>query len=131
LDSLAGLLGFTGLQDLPSDLKSRVESSLQAEPERESHWTQVAPGPYPQAYQILKVKNPLLAVELGKLPEFQDGVSDSAAQLIEALNSKVEGYHWIEFDAVVDRLNAPELIELISSWDWPGLPVQKNFSTSG
>ena len=39
LDRLAGLLGCTGLPDLQSTHQGWVESSLQAEPEKESHWT--------------------------------------------------------------------------------------------
>ena len=33
-------------------------------------------GPYPQCFNELSAKNPLLANELGKLPEVQDGISE-------------------------------------------------------
>lgn len=40
-------------------------------------------GPYPARYYELADKNPLLAKELGKLPEFQDGISGSEASALE------------------------------------------------
>ena len=37
------------------------------------------PGPYPTEFSDFSVKNPLLAQELVKLPEFQDGISEKEA----------------------------------------------------
>jgi len=36
-------------------------------------------GVYPKAFNELSIKNPLLAQELGKLPEIQDGISETDA----------------------------------------------------
>jgi len=47
-------------------------------------------GPYPDAYNTLKLRNSHLTVELGKLPELQDGISDAEtyalSQLLEFYN---------------------------------------------
>jgi hypothetical protein len=42
-------------------------------------------GPYPGKYYELAQKNPLLAQELGKLPEIQDGISSNEAVALEKL----------------------------------------------
>jgi hypothetical protein len=42
-------------------------------------------NPYPVVLNDLFQKNPLLAKELGKLPEFQDGISDTEKQALEQL----------------------------------------------
>jgi hypothetical protein len=42
-------------------------------------------GPYPAKYYELAEKNPLLAQELGKLPELQDGIFDSEASALEKI----------------------------------------------
>ena len=43
------------------------------------------PGPYPTGFKELSQRNPLLAKELGKLPELQDGLSTDEATAIERL----------------------------------------------
>jgi hypothetical protein len=40
-------------------------------------------GPLPDSFQILEQKNPLLTTELAKLPEFQDGISESEMVALE------------------------------------------------
>lgn len=42
-------------------------------------------GPYPDKFNQLTDENPLLAKEIGKLPELQDGISDSEAKALERL----------------------------------------------
>jgi len=42
-------------------------------------------GPYPTKFNMLAVSNPLLAKEIGKLPELQDGISESDVQALERL----------------------------------------------
>lgn len=41
------------------------------------------PGPYPSSFNKLANKNPLFAIELGKLPEIQDGISSEEAVALE------------------------------------------------
>ena len=43
------------------------------------------PGPYPSGFNELAQKNSLLAHELSKLPEFQDGISDTEASAVEKI----------------------------------------------
>jgi len=43
-------------------------------------------GPYPDKFNQLNYENPLLAKEVGKLPELQDGISDSEAKALERLS---------------------------------------------
>jgi hypothetical protein len=40
-------------------------------------------GPYPTSFNKISVKNPLLAQEIGKLPEIQDGISESEAAALD------------------------------------------------
>lgn len=47
-------------------------------------------GPYPSGFNELAHKNPLLAEELGKLPELQDGISEEE---VAALGKIVEAYN--------------------------------------
>lgn len=42
-------------------------------------------GPYPSGFNDLSAKNPLLAEELGKLPEIQDGISEIEARALDRL----------------------------------------------
>lgn len=42
-------------------------------------------GEYPQSFSVIKNTNPLLAKEIGKLPELQDGISPEEAAAIEIL----------------------------------------------
>jgi hypothetical protein len=42
-------------------------------------------GPYPDSFAILAQKNSLLGEELAKLPEFQDGISDTEAAALETI----------------------------------------------
>jgi hypothetical protein len=42
-------------------------------------------GSYPSKFTFLSTNNPLLAQEIGKLPEIQDGISDSEAIALEKL----------------------------------------------
>ena len=42
-------------------------------------------GPYPPIFNELSAKNPLLANELGKLPEIQDGISSEEARVLERI----------------------------------------------
>lgn len=56
------------------------------------------PGPYPVGFQELFQKNPLLAQELGKLPELQDGISEAEASVLEDI---VDIYN--EDSAVFDK----------------------------
>jgi len=42
-------------------------------------------GPYQEKFTHLKYKNPLLAEEIGKLPEFQDGISETESKALEQL----------------------------------------------
>lgn len=44
---------------------------------------QVYQGPYPAKFYELREKNQLLAKELGKLPELQDGISEAEASVLE------------------------------------------------
>ena len=46
-------------------------------------------GPYPERFSIIQQANPVLATELGKLPEIQDGI-DAADE--KALNTIVDLY---------------------------------------
>ena len=46
-------------------------------------------GPYPEKFSIIQQANPLLAQEIGKLPEIQDGISDEDERV---LNSIVDLY---------------------------------------
>ena len=48
------------------------------------------PGPYPSEFNELAKKSPLLAQELGKLPEIRDGISESEAT---ALDNLIEIYN--------------------------------------
>jgi hypothetical protein len=40
-------------------------------------------GPYPTSFDKLSLKNPLLAQEIGKLPELQDGISESESTALD------------------------------------------------
>jgi len=42
-------------------------------------------GPYPKSFNELSAKNQLLAEELGKLPEFQDGITNAENNALERL----------------------------------------------
>ena len=42
-------------------------------------------GPYPSGFNVLSAKNHLLAQELGKLPEINDGISDEEAIALERI----------------------------------------------
>jgi hypothetical protein len=42
-------------------------------------------GPYPTSFNEIKLKNPLLAIEIGKLPEILDGISPSEAAALEEI----------------------------------------------
>lgn len=42
-------------------------------------------GPYPAGFNELSAKNPLLAKELGKLPELQDGISNKESMALERI----------------------------------------------
>lgn len=43
------------------------------------------PGPYPSRFNELSVNNPLLAQELSKIPEIQDGISDEDTMALEQI----------------------------------------------
>ena len=42
-------------------------------------------GPYPLCFNVISTKNPILAKELGKLPEIQDGISANDAVVLEKI----------------------------------------------
>jgi hypothetical protein len=42
-------------------------------------------GPYPESWQTIEKRNPLLAKEIGKMPEIQDGISDNEAFALEEI----------------------------------------------
>jgi hypothetical protein len=42
-------------------------------------------GPYPESFKILAQKNSLLGKEFAKIPEFQDGISDTEAAALEKI----------------------------------------------
>ena len=42
-------------------------------------------GPYPSTFNDLAIINPLLAEELGKLPEIQDGISDNDVVVLKEI----------------------------------------------
>jgi len=60
-------------------------------------------GPYPGAYNTLKQLNPLLGAELGKLPEFRDGISNAEgtalSQIFEIYNQDPR-----RFDAAFEKM---------------------------
>jgi len=60
-------------------------------------------GSYPQSFNGLSTQNPLLANELGKLPEIQDGISDSEKIALEQLVLLYESYP-DEFDAAFNEM---------------------------
>ena len=49
-------------------------------------------GPYPSAFNELADKNPLLAQELAKLPELQDGISEDEVRTLENLVKLYDAY---------------------------------------
>jgi hypothetical protein len=61
------------------------------------------PGPYPSGFNVLAHKNPLLAEELGKLPELQDGISEEEAA---SLGKIVELYNDdpVAFEAAFNKM---------------------------
>ena len=42
-------------------------------------------GPYPESFKAIEKRNPLLAKEIGKLPEIQDDISDKDADTLEEI----------------------------------------------
>jgi hypothetical protein len=60
-------------------------------------------GPYPSGFNELSAKNPLLAKELGKLPEIQDGVSEIDAMALERL-CLFYNQNQRDFDLALDRM---------------------------
>ncbi|UCE56106.1 MAG: hypothetical protein JSV31_11875 [Desulfobacterales bacterium] len=68
-------------------------------------------GPYPAAFNDFAQKNPLLAQELGKLPEIKDGISDNEAAALERIiklyNDSTENFN-IAFEQMY-RVGNPDV----------------------
>ena len=60
-------------------------------------------GPYPAKYYELADKNPLLAKELGKLPEIQDGISSDEMIVFERLD-RISNENPIDFDGFFNQM---------------------------
>ena len=61
-------------------------------------------GPYPSSYNELLSKNLLLAKELGKLPEIQDGISENDAMALERI-SVFYNQNKKHFDSAFELMN--------------------------
>lgn len=61
-------------------------------------------GPYPPNFDNLAKQNPLLANELGKLPEIQDGISEIDAMALERI-SVLYNQNQKNFDSAFERMH--------------------------